>query len=345
MTVTSRTARLALYHHISFCLSAHKYQSSNQQQSLDMACQKQHPDLIDAITTINKRVKHFIVSGTAGWLPISAVAYTVAPQILLNINVRLVGNAADRRRQENLLKFYTELSRVYHLRYDVTYISSWIQQIVGIFDALTTQSSLQLDLLLADKPHTSDSATRSPKRGFNDLIAQHPALYLDLVSLIDHSMSKGRVVLEAPHFLMLLPSIQECSLRSNLKSPLALCLPSMCQEGTSISHPPQSETAINLAIAPDTSEEELESEFMALQQTTHPPMIHNILEPTFGADALISPELDFFSFMPPSANPSDGSINPSSTRQEEQEQGNSLPNQTTPLAFDQMWVDLGLCGE
>ncbi|KAL4805916.1 fungal-specific transcription factor domain-containing protein [Aspergillus unguis] len=122
------TARLALYHHISFCLSA--------QQSLDMTNQKHHPDLIDAIATINKTVKHFIVSGTAGWLPISAVAYTIAPQILLNINLRLVGNPADRRRQENLLRFYTELSRAYHLRYDVTYISSWIQQIVGIFDTL-----------------------------------------------------------------------------------------------------------------------------------------------------------------------------------------------------------------
>ncbi|CAI7641898.1 unnamed protein product [Penicillium pancosmium] len=339
------SAHLALYHHISFCLSADKSQSSNQQQNLDMPNQEGHPDLMDAITAINKRVKHFVVSGTAGWLPISAVAYTIAPQILLNINLRLVGNSTDRRRQGNLLKFYTELSRLYNLRYDVGYISSWIQQIVGIFESLATHSNFPLHLLPAHKRPTSDPTTRSPIKGFNDLITKHPAVYLDLVSLIDNSMSKGRVVLEAPNSLMLLPSIQDSPLRADLSSQSTLLLSPKCQEPSFIGRPTHLDTPANFAMAPDISEEEPEAECMALQQATHSSGIDSFLAQTSGADQFISPEWDLFSSMLSSANPSNVSTNPSNTRQEEREQGEALLNRTRSPPFDHVWIDLGLFGE
>ncbi|KAE8361516.1 fungal-specific transcription factor domain-containing protein [Aspergillus caelatus] len=201
-----QSARLVLYHYISFCLSVQKDREST---ARDLEAQELH--LMDALMTMNERVKRFVIDGTAGHLPIGVVAYTVAPQILLNINLRLSRNDIDRHRQEQLLRFYTEISRLYSIRYDVAYISSWIRHIVQLFDLSVSRCGLgpaKQQNQLSDEPSQIAVATtnRHSKGGFSELLRSKPSVYFELVAVVDYSISTGRGALEAPSSFTILPS-------------------------------------------------------------------------------------------------------------------------------------------
>jgi hypothetical protein len=170
------SARLALYQYISFRI--HRNQRPDD-----------WPDLMDAVTAIHDVVKRFVVDGTAGHLPISAVAYTALPQMVLNLNLRLSSDTITRRRQENVLSIYMELNRQYVLRYDVSHVSTWVNRIVRLFE-------LSLSPI---KPQLADLARRQrvfPGKDCLYLLELEPELYFKISGMMDASMSTGQLALE-----------------------------------------------------------------------------------------------------------------------------------------------------
>ncbi|KAJ5912019.1 uncharacterized protein N7473_001322 [Penicillium subrubescens] len=170
------SARLALYQYISFRI--HRNQRPDD-----------WPDLMDAVTAIHDVVKRFVVDGTAGHLPISAVAYTALPQMVLNLNLRLSSDTLTRRRQENVLSIYMELNRQYVLRYDVSHVSTWVNRIVRLFEMS----------LSPIKPQLADLARRQrvfPGKDCLYLLELEPELYFKISGMMDASMSTGQLALE-----------------------------------------------------------------------------------------------------------------------------------------------------
>jgi hypothetical protein len=144
---------------------------------------------MDAVTAIHDVVKRFVVDGTAGHLPISAVAYTALPQMVLNLNLRLSSDTITRRRQENVLSIYMELNRQYVLRYDVSHVSTWVNRIVRLFE-------LSLSPI---KPQLADLARRQrvfPGKDCLYLLELEPELYFKISGMMDASMSTGQLALE-----------------------------------------------------------------------------------------------------------------------------------------------------
>ncbi|OGM49319.1 hypothetical protein ABOM_003589 [Aspergillus bombycis] len=232
-----QSARLVLYHYISFCHFAQKNPEPTAQGLEDPDL-----DLMDALTTMNERVKRFVIDGTAGQLPIGVVAYTVAPQILLNINLRLCRNDIERQRQEQPLRFYTEISRLYNIRYDVAYVSSWIRHIVRVFDFRISHGGLELLRQRnppVDTPSQSAMATanRCSKGGLSELLSRQPSVYFELVAIVDYFMSTGRGAFEAPSAFPVLPSIQCLPLYQEPNLPLSLPVAELAAEQPLAEHP------------------------------------------------------------------------------------------------------------
>lgn len=206
---------MALLHHISLC---HFAQSRGHlpQASLSQSWNENRSDLIKVLTTINDKVKRFIVDGTASHLPISVVAYTITPQILLNINLRLADSQLERRRQKRLLSFYTELTRVYHVRYDVTHVDGWIERVLRIFESsalhgnsTTSKSSDKASRSSVRRLCIPDSVSSSTGKSFSEFLELRPTLYLQLLKVMDYSMATGREVLDSPSARMRLCYPQE----------------------------------------------------------------------------------------------------------------------------------------
>ncbi|KAH8706023.1 hypothetical protein BGW36DRAFT_457350 [Talaromyces proteolyticus] len=209
------SARLALFHYISLWHNAqgrcHSYHAR-----LEQSQKENRPDLLGAITSINEKVKRFIVDGTATHLPISAVAYTITPQILLNISLRLTGSNIDRRRHERFLNFYTELTRLFHLRYDVSHVKNWIEQILQVFEVVVLHcdpsSATSIDRSCSssvDQTIVSTPQGRTTGKSFSEFLDHQPTLYLQLLTIMDHSMSTGNEILSLPGPQKLLPSFDE----------------------------------------------------------------------------------------------------------------------------------------
>lgn len=171
-----RSARLALYQYISFRI--HRNQRPDD-----------WPDLMDAVTAIHDSVKRFVADGTAGHLPISAVAYTALPQMVLNLNLRLSSDTTARRRQERVLNIYMELNRQYVQRYDVSHVQIWVNRIVRLCE-------LSLSPI---KPQLADLARRQrvfPGKDCLYLLELEPELYFKIAGMMDASMASGQLALD-----------------------------------------------------------------------------------------------------------------------------------------------------
>ncbi|KAB8276361.1 hypothetical protein BDV30DRAFT_206567 [Aspergillus minisclerotigenes] len=304
-----QSARLVLYQYISFCLSTQKNGDSATQD-----LEASELDLMDALTTVNERVKRFVIDGTTGQLPIGVVAYTIAPQILLNVNLRLSRNDIDRHRQEQLLRFYTEISRLYSIRYDVAYISAWIRDIVRVFDVSVSRCGLgpskQRDQP-SDGPSQSAISTvdRYPKGGLSELLSRKPVVYFELVAVVDYSISTGRGALKAPCSFTNFPSIE--SLPRDQEPNLPKSLP----------------------VADSNSEEAVANE----------PLSWSEME---SLQEVISGKCDFFSLDGMWPVPASTTGTASMSFDNEGIQMNDAPYLQESSAFtDSLWRDLGLCGE
>lgn len=145
---------------------------------------------MDAVTAIHDVVKSFVADGTAGHLPISAVAYTALPQMMLNLNLRFSGDTTTRRRQENVLSIYMELNRQYVLRYDVSHVSAWVNRFVRLFE-------LSISPI---KPHLADLGRRQkvfPGKECLYMLELEPELYFRIAGMMDASMASGQLALES----------------------------------------------------------------------------------------------------------------------------------------------------
>ncbi|KAE8405502.1 fungal-specific transcription factor domain-containing protein [Aspergillus pseudonomiae] len=304
-----QSARLVLYHYVSFCLFAQKNLESTAQDLEDPEL-----DLMDALTTMNDRVKRFVIDGTAGQLPIGVVAYTVAPQILLNINLRLCRNDIERQRQEQPLRFYTEISRLYNIRYDVEYISAWIRNIVRTFEFRVSHGGVEL-LKQRNQPVDTPSqsaiatANRCYRGGLSELLSRQPSVYFELVAVVDYFMSTGRGAFEAPSSIPILPSIQ--------------CLP-LYQEPN---------LPLSLPVAKLAAEQPL------AEQTLLCPEMENLHEEA--SEAFDSVSLDGMWLFP-------ASIESAEVMASDNEgiQMDDMPfTDDDPVCANSIWHDLGLCGE
>ncbi|GAB1202431.1 hypothetical protein APSETT445_001046 [Aspergillus pseudonomiae] len=271
-------------------------------------------DLMDALTTMNDRVKRFVIDGTAGQLPIGVVAYTVAPQILLNINLRLCRNDIERQRQEQPLRFYTEISRLYNIRYDVEYISAWIRNIVRTFEFRVSHGGVEL-LKQRNQPVDTPSqsaiatANRCYRGGLSELLSRQPSVYFELVAVVDYFMSTGRGAFEAPSSIPILPSTQ--------------CLP-LYQEPN---------LPLSLPVAKLAAEQPL------AEQTLLCPEMENLHEAA--SDEFDSISLDGIWLFPASTESAEVM-----TSDNEGIQMDDMPfTDEDPVCADSIWHDLGLCGE
>jgi len=143
---------------------------------------------MNAVGVINEMVKRFIVDGTAGHLPISVVAYTVLPQLVLSFDLRFCGNKLGRKNQAHDLKIYNELNRQYDLRYEVSHVASWVNDIIRLFETSVSRNTLRT----ATNVHAGDLRSL---HGLS-LLQVQPAIYFQLTTLVDTSMSTGHLALE-----------------------------------------------------------------------------------------------------------------------------------------------------
>jgi hypothetical protein len=181
---------------------------------------------MNAVGVINEMVKHFIVDGTAGHLPISLVAYTVLPQLVLSFDLRFCSNGIGRKTQAHNLAIYNELNRQYDLRYDVSHVASWVNDIICMFETSVSYNSLR-----TTKPE--HSGRLCPQKG-SFLFQIQPAIYLQLTSVLDTSLSTGRLALGYLQSTETLSATSLTELSSPLEFPigptLALARPSCSLE-------------------------------------------------------------------------------------------------------------------
>jgi hypothetical protein len=146
---------------------------------------------MDAIASVTDKVKRFIMTGTAKHLPVSAVAYTLLPQALLRLNVRLSTTPADRSRHERSLSFYSEIGRLCNLRHGVSFPTDCMHRLLRFFE------SSQAELFVPSTEFSSTTATSGC-----DMVYRYPAVYLRLAAILDHALSTGETLTEEESMLL-----------------------------------------------------------------------------------------------------------------------------------------------
>ncbi|KAL4876054.1 fungal-specific transcription factor domain-containing protein [Aspergillus karnatakaensis] len=109
-----QSARIALCNRICLLIGHNTYLSDETDASRIESCRA---ELASAIRSTADNVKQLILNGVADKLPISAVAYTLLPQILLSIQTQLSTTPEDKQLHEVMLVFFTEVSRFLRSQY------------------------------------------------------------------------------------------------------------------------------------------------------------------------------------------------------------------------------------
>ncbi|KAL4760107.1 transcription factor domain-containing protein [Aspergillus foveolatus] len=111
-------------------------------------------DLTSAICSTAHNVKQLILNGVADKLPISAVAYTLFPQILLSIQTQLSPTPEDKELHELMLVFFTEVFRFFRSQYYTRLILavSW-----KALELCRPQAQTQTQTLLQHQPSSDTS--------------------------------------------------------------------------------------------------------------------------------------------------------------------------------------------
>ncbi|KAJ5226530.1 hypothetical protein N7468_007755 [Penicillium chermesinum] len=165
------SARLALDHHLAFCL----YQGRRLQSS---------SDLMEAVTSIHAIFKRFTIDGTASHLPISVVAFGIIPQMLMNFDLRLFNSDTRRKGPKHLSKIYQELNTLHRLRYDISHILNWMNEIILVFeDSLSSCGPQHAKALATEKQSKSYSLVLMMNR--------YPEQYFRLLDTMNSAVSTG----------------------------------------------------------------------------------------------------------------------------------------------------------
>lgn len=259
---------------------------------------------MNAVGVINEMVKRFIVDGTAGHLPISLVAYTVLPQLVLSFDLRFCGNGIGRKNQAHDLAIYNELNRQYDLRYDVSHVASWVNDIIRMFETSVSHNSLR-----TTKP--GHSGRQCPQKG-SLLFQIQPAIYFQLTSVLDTSISTGHLALGYLQSTETLSATSLTELSSPLEFPisptLALAPPSCSVEDYHNRMAP--EGVVNIDFYTPEAARHLKSR-----------SIDRVLEPCFNASS------------------------PDAVHEASRDEDSSQPSTRDAASIDLLWGSIALLGE
>ncbi|KAL5340706.1 fungal-specific transcription factor domain-containing protein [Aspergillus crustosus] len=191
-----QSARIALCNRICLLIGQTTYLTDETDPSRIESCRA---ELAAAIRSTADNVKQLILNGVADKLPISAVAYTLLPQILLSIQTQLSTTPEDKQLHEVMLVFFTEISRSLRSQYYMRLILavSWKALELCRPSALTiheTEAGISRNELVI----TSSSVTSGDckRRVDNEGLFYYPSLfqlklteYIRLLRYVDEFMS------------------------------------------------------------------------------------------------------------------------------------------------------------
>jgi hypothetical protein len=146
-----QSARIALCNRICLLIGHNAYLTDETDLSRIESCRA---DLASAICSTAHNVKQLILNGVADKLPISAVAYTLFPQILLSIQTQLSPTPEDKELHELMLVFFTEVFRFFRSQYYTRLILavSW-----KALELCRPQTQTQTQTLLQHQPSSDTS--------------------------------------------------------------------------------------------------------------------------------------------------------------------------------------------
>ncbi|KAL5360846.1 fungal-specific transcription factor domain-containing protein [Aspergillus floccosus] len=113
LSIYYQSARMAVSNHMCRLITMVKSLEYEDLKRIE-ACRS---DLVTAIGSTAQKVKELIIHGVADKLPISAVAYTMLPQILLSIESELSKTPEDKQKREVMLVLFVEIYRIFSSRY------------------------------------------------------------------------------------------------------------------------------------------------------------------------------------------------------------------------------------
>ncbi|KAF9885061.1 hypothetical protein FE257_000792 [Aspergillus nanangensis] len=113
LTIYYQSARMALCNHMCLLISATEPLEYDDLRRIE-SCRS---ELVTAIGSTAEKVKELIIGGVADKLPISAVACTMLPQILLSIKTELCKSPEDKQKHEVMLVLFVEINRIFSSKY------------------------------------------------------------------------------------------------------------------------------------------------------------------------------------------------------------------------------------
>ncbi|KAL4910151.1 hypothetical protein BDW74DRAFT_173617 [Aspergillus multicolor] len=171
-----QSARIALCNRICLLIGHNAYLTDETDHSRIESCRA---DLATAIRSTAHNVKQLILNGVADKLPISAVAYTLFPQILLSIQTQLTPSSEDKELHELMLVFFTEAFRFFRSQYYTRLILAVSWKALELCRPAARTPLLQPQSTSnASNTGASDTTSIGDKSvgGSNDLILHAPSL-------------------------------------------------------------------------------------------------------------------------------------------------------------------------
>ncbi|KAL4793247.1 fungal-specific transcription factor domain-containing protein [Aspergillus venezuelensis] len=172
-----QSARIALCNRICLVIGYNAHLTDDSDMYRIESC---HAELATAIRSTADNVKQLIQHGVADKLPISAVAYTLLPQILLSIQTQLSTTPEDKQLHEVMLLFFTELSRFLRSQYYIRLIIAVSWKALELCRPKSSRSLLrQPPDMKALSDSTSNSIISSNNNTSDDLVLK-PPFFTDL---------------------------------------------------------------------------------------------------------------------------------------------------------------------
>ncbi|KIX02483.1 uncharacterized protein Z518_08424 [Rhinocladiella mackenziei CBS 650.93] len=150
-------------------------------------------ELEQSIRTVTRKVMGVVTHGLAGHLPISAIAYTALPHVLLSLDVKLSSTESQVVKRKQRLCFYVEVMRQYGFRFD------FVNAISTIFKKLLRQAEIPSQS--TDSPTDRASSAINVRdftppfshpKSWVDVLDRHPQIYFRLSFSLDYSLAKGQ---------------------------------------------------------------------------------------------------------------------------------------------------------
>jgi hypothetical protein len=142
-------------------------------------------ELTDAVKTVTVKVKEFILSDSAGHLPLAALVNVLLPNFLLRLNSQLTPlSAQDQPWDREALWHYSALTKLCTERYGTAYMADCNDRLFRMFE-IAEMGILReaLDGISAEQNLLLKSYT--------DILEHQPALYLRLAATLDSFLARG----------------------------------------------------------------------------------------------------------------------------------------------------------